>query len=205
MTTIRFALVLACAAAGVSSSAMGVTTTIATFDDPALNANTPLFTRNGATFSGGWNTTGLLLRTPGVAAPDYADATFVLSPLTVTTDFGPFALMSGGSIQFFDSSSNPVLRIEFTSASLSNALSLGASDFLANNVTFSGAAVSGLSLSAESFAFSFANPVITDGPVNAHYTVTSAFTSSADVVIPAPSTGLLAGALGLAAARRRRR
>jgi hypothetical protein len=192
-------------AAALGSSALGVTTTIATFDDPSLSSATPLFTRNGNVFSGGWGAPGLLLRTPGTAAPDYANATFTLSPLTVVNDFGAFAIMSGGVVEFFDSASNPVLRVDFSSASLSNVFSLGASDFLANNVSFSGSAVAGLTLSSESFAVSFSNPVITDSPVNAHYSVTSAFTSSAEVIIPTPATGLgIAGLLGLVATRRRR-
>jgi hypothetical protein len=202
MTSIRGFAVVVVAALSTVSAARATSVTIATFDDPSLNANSPLFTRNGSIFSGGWGGTGLLLRTPGTPAPDYSDATFALSPLTVTTDFGPFAYLSGGFVQFYDSSSNPVLRVDFSSASLSNVFSLGASDFLANNVTFSGAAVAGLTLSAEQFSFSFANAAITDPT---HYTVTSAYTSSAEAVVPAPATGLIAGVLGLGVARRRRR
>ncbi len=202
MTFIRGFPVVLVASLSAVSAAHATSVTIATFDDPSLNANSPLFTRNGSVFSGGWSGLGLLLRTPGTPAPDYADATFTLSPLTVVSDFGPFAFLSGGFVQFYDSSNNPVLRVDFSSAALSNVFSLGASDFNANNVTFSGAAVAGMTLSAEQFAFSFANPSITD---TTHYTVTSAYTSSADAVIPAPGTALIAGVLGLGAARRRRR
>jgi MYXO-CTERM domain-containing protein len=55
--------------------------------------------------------------------------------------------------------------------------------------------------SSEAFSFSFANPIVTDPT---HYSVTSAFTSSADVVIPAPGAVTLLGIGGLLAARRRR-
>ncbi len=202
MTSIRGFSVVLVVALGAVSAAEATSVTIATFDDPSLNANSPLFTRNGSIFTGGWSGSGLLLRTPGTPAPDYADATFTVSPLTVVTDFGPFAFLSGGFVQFYDSSSNPVLRVDFSSAALSNVFSLGASDFNANNVIFTGSAVNGLTLSGEQFAFSFANPQISD---TTHYTVTSAFTSSADAVIPAPGTALIAGVLGLGAARRRRR
>jgi len=197
--------VILCAAAfaAITASAHAASVTVATFDDPALSAGTPLFARNGNTLTGGWNGVGLLLRTPGTAAPDFANATFTMTPLNVVNDFGAFAQLTGGTIQFFDSAHAPILTMSFTSANLSNMLSLGASDFLAQNVTFSGPIMAGFaSYSSEAFSFSFANPLVTD---STHYSVTSAFTSSADVVIPAPGAMTLLGLGGLLAARRRRR
>jgi MYXO-CTERM domain-containing protein len=124
-----------------------------------------------------------------------------MTPLTVVSDLGNFAMLSGGSIQFFDVLKNPILRIDFTGASLSNILGVGASDFLAQNVVFSGTLVSSLpALTDESFGFSFANPIVTDAQ---HYTVTAAFTSSATVT-PAPASLAVLGLGGLLAARRRR-
>lgn len=202
MTPIRSAILVALMSAAGASSAHAVSVTIATFDDPALSAATPVFERNGGVFSGGWNGAGLLLRTPGSPSPDYPNATFQMSPLAVVNDFGSFQQMSGGSIQFFDQFNAPILTMTFSGASLSNVLGLGASDFLAQNVVFSGPIVAGFaSISSEQFSFSFANPLITDPQ---HYTVTSAFTSSADAVVPGPATGTLIGIGGLLTLRRRR-
>jgi hypothetical protein len=175
--------------------------TVATFDDPSSSSGTPLFERSGTLLTGEWDGLGMLLRTPGAPAPDYPDATFTMTPLTVVSDLGNFAMLSGGSIQFFDVLKNPILRIDFTGASLSNILGVGASDFLAQNVVFSGTLVSSLpALTDESFGFSFANPIVTDAQ---HYTVTAAFTSSATVT-PAPASLAVLGRGGLRAARRRR-
>jgi MYXO-CTERM domain-containing protein len=202
MTPIRSSIAVALMLAAGATSAQAVSVTIATFQDPAPNAGTPLFERNGAIFTGSWNGPGLLLATPGSPSPDFANATFQMSPLTVVNDFGSFQQMSGGSIQFFDQTNAPILTMSFTGASLSNILGLGASDFLAQNVTFSGPIVAGFaSITSEQFSFSFANPVITD---QQHYTVTSSFTSSADVVVPGPGAAALLGLGGLMAARRRR-
>lgn len=202
MTPIRSVLAVALMLSAAAGSASAVSVTIATFDDPALSAVTPVFTRNGGVFSGGWSGPGLLLRTPGTASPDYPNATFLMSPLLVVNDFGSFQQMSGGSINFFDQFNAPILTMSFTGASLSNVLGLGASDFLAQNVVFSGPIVGGFaSISAEQFSFSFANPIVTDLQ---HYTVTSSFTSSADAVVPAPAVGSMLGLGGLLMLRRRR-
>ena len=58
----------------------------------------------------------------------------------------------------------------------------------------------------EAFAFSFANILNTHSDTGAvtGYTVTSSFTSSADLQIPAPGAAALLGLGGLVAARRRR-
>jgi hypothetical protein len=202
MTFFRSAIAVAVMFAAGASSAHAVSVTIATFDDPALGAATPLFQRNGLTLDGAWGGTGLLLQTPGSPAPDYPNATFVMSQLVVVNDFGAFANMSGGNIQFFDQFNAPILTMTFTGASLSNILGLGASDFLAQNVTFSGPIVAGFAtITAEQFSFSFANPIITD---STHYTATSAFSSSANAEIPAPAIGSVFAISGLIALRRRR-
>jgi MYXO-CTERM domain-containing protein len=200
MLSFRICSAAALAVASLSTAAQA-SVTVATFDDPSSSSLTSLFQRNGILFTGGYNGLGLTLQTPGTPAPDFPDATFTITPLTIINDFGPFAQLSGGTIQFFDDLKNPILRIDFTGASLSNILSLGASDFLAQGVTFSGPIVASFpGLTDEQFGFSFANPVVIDPQ---HYTVTSAFTSSATVT-PTPAALSVLGLGGLVAARRRR-
>jgi hypothetical protein len=180
--------------------------TVATFADPSPDATTPVFSYNAATgvFSGGWSGTGLNLLTPGVPAADFNDATFVLSPLSTVLSLGGVSFMSGGNVRFFDSSANEIFRIDFASSTLTQSLSLGASDFVGSGVVFSGSIIpSGYIVSDEAFAFSFANP--TASLPTGSYTVTSSFTSSATLLVPAPGAAALAGFGGLALARRRRR
>lgn len=176
--------------------------TVATFADPSPTGATPLFSLTANTFSGGWSGTGLTLETPGIlAVGDYADATFSMSPLAAVNVFGSFWALSSGSINFFDSASNPLLTISFSSATLNVPAGAGGSDFIGNNVTFSGPILAGYTLiSNEAFAFSFANPVGTPN----QFTVTSAFTSSADLFVPAPATAGLLGLGAIGALRRRR-
>lgn len=178
--------------------------TVATFADPALSGATPLFAFNGATLTGGWSGTGLLLRTPGLAAPDFPDAKFTVTPLTATplvpnVEYG----LTGpggtaGVISFFDAGNQPLFTIAFASARLTSPLGFGGNDFSADGVVISGPIIPGV-LSDEAFAFSFANPVGTGVPPN--YTVTSSFTSSA---VPEPmSLALLIGGGLLGLLRRR--
>lgn len=191
---------------GIAALAMGVQAqTVATFADPSPNAAQPVFSYDAATgvFSGGWSGLGLNLLTPGVPAGDFSDATFQLSPLTTIANLGPASLMSGGNIRFFDALANEIFRIDFTSATLTQGLGLGSSDFVGSNVVFSGAIIpSGFIVSDEAFAFSFANPAAA-APAGS-YTVTSSFTSSATLQIPTPGSLALLGLGGMVAFRRRR-
>ncbi len=170
------------------------TDTIATFDDPALDATTPLITYDAGsnTLSGAWNSIGLTLET---VSGDYIDATFTLTALPG----GLPGEVGAGEVQFFDSLANPIFNIAFDSGQL-NAIGFGATEFLSlNDVTFTGSILID-PVQNESFAFSFANqtPVGNDGS----FTATAAFTSSA-TVIPEPATlGLLA--LGAVAFFRKR-
>lgn len=180
--------------------------TIATFSDPAASAATPLFSWNATTsiLTGGWSGSNLLLQTPGVAAqPDYANATFTMSPLgTLPGGSGSTFHLGAGQINFFSSTSAPLLTISFADAWLTNPVGFGGSDFMSNTVTFSGPLMSSfLSVSNEAFAFSFANP---SGQPNGSYSATSSFTSSANVVVPGPGAVALLGLGGLIATRRRR-
>lgn len=196
------------AAIGVGLASTAQASTIATFADPASGPTTPLFAwDNGTTtLTGGWAGLGLNLLTPGVPAADFANATFTMTPLTQTATFSGIVLLTGGTIRFFDSGAAEVLRIDFSSAVLSASLSVGASDLTANNVTFSGSMIPlGSTISNEAFAFSFANPVQTGQTgLPPSFTVTSSFTSSADIIIPAPGAAALMGLGGIMAMRRRR-
>ncbi len=180
--------------------------TVATFADPAASASTPLFRFNSGTgtLTGGWAGTNLLLQTPGLpSVPDYANSTFTMSPLSAIGAFGNIYHLGGGQINFFDAASNPLLTITFGDAWLTGSLGLGASDFMSNSVTFTGPIVSGYgSVSNEAFSFSFANPL--PASPNGSFTTTSSFTSSANLVVPAPGAAALLGLGGLIATRRRR-
>ena len=189
----------------ITSAAPAVT--VATFADPAAGPATPLFAFNAGTgvLTGGWvGQPNLLLQTPGLPLiPDFANAQFTMSPISATgaPTFGIYP-MGGGSINFFDSTNAPLLTITFSNATLLS-LGFGASDFRSNNVTFTGPIMGGFVVSNEAFSFSFANPA-TASP-SGSYTVTSSFTSSADLSpIPAPASAALLGLGGLVALRRRR-
>lgn len=194
----QYARLLATVAiAGFAASAASADT-IATFADPAPSNPPFLFAFNGSTLSGSWALGGLTLETPVLAAPDYANATFNMAPVAVTGLVAPGTFSMGpGSVNFFDAFSNPLLTISF-SGGLLNSANFGSSDFIGENVVFSGPILGGNILSNEAFAFSFANQV---GNASA-FTATSSFTSSA--TIPAPGAFALVGLGGLAAFRRRR-
>lgn len=186
------------AAAGIAASAANADT-IATFADPSSTGAPPLFSFNaGAGLIGGYTTPGLTLLTPGLAAPDFANARFTMPLVPVLGVVGPTYTLGAGVISFFDVLNNPQLTISFSGATLTNAAVFGSSDFIGQNVVFSGPALGGLTLSNEAFSFSFANQLGT--PLI--YTATSSFTSSA--TIPGPGAAALLGLGGLVAVRRRR-
>jgi hypothetical protein len=194
---IRYSLMSAIGALVLTGAAQA--DTVATFADPAVSPATPLFSLTGNVLTGGWSGLGLNLLTPGTAAPDYSNVTFTITPLVVLPVAPGFGITNAGQINFFDGA-NPIFRIEFDSGFLTSPASFGGSDFVGQNVRFSGAVLGGAVSSSEAFAFSFANPTPFDGG----YTVTSAFTSSADLRIPGPAT-LMAMGTGLLAVGRRRR
>lgn len=172
--------------------------TIATFADPSPDGSQPLFafSSSGAagTLSGSWTSTGMLLQTPGLAAPDFPNARFVMAPVAATG--GPVLWTLGsGRIRLQNSSGVDQMFIDFNGGTLTTPVGFGGSDFVGLNVTFSGPIITS-PLSQEAFAFSFANPVGT--PEN--YTVTASFTSSA---IPEPASVLLVVIGGMVAVRRR--
>lgn len=199
MSPIRlFTAAAVLAAAAGSASAV----TVATFADPTSGPTPSLFQYDTTTqtLTGGYSGLGLTLETPGIGAPDFADATFTMTPLSAVLVVGPFVQFGPGTVQFFDSAANPIFRIDFDGGLMSASLSFGASDFSGFGVTFSGSMLGAIeSITDEAFAFSFANPVSSQ----TGFTVTSSFTSSATIVIPTPASAALVAA-GLLVMRRRR-
>ena len=175
---------LAAVGALLLSTAAVRASTIAAFADPSPDGSLPMFNIDltGNLITGGWSGGGLLLTTPGIPAPDYPDATFVITPLSLSGG-GPLYTTGPGSIVFYDKLSNPLLTISFAGGFLTNGLGFGGSDFVGSNVTMTGAILP-YPVSAEAFSFSFANPT----PTANGYTVTSSFTSSA---VPEPGSVLL--------------
>lgn len=204
----RNMLLAAVAGLGATAAVQAQSTTVATFSDPTAGGPlSPLFVYSGDNVSGvlngGWSGTGLNLLTPGIPfVGDYTDATFTMTPISTSVPLGGgLFLTNGGSINFFDSASNPLLTISFAGGFLTSALGFGSSDFTGFNVTFSGPILAAYgTVTNEAFSFSFANPAVT----NTGFTVTSSFTSSAALTVPAPASAALLGVGGLVALRRRR-
>lgn len=189
----------AIASTGLISAAQAAT--IVTFADPASGPSTPLFEVNSMTsqLTGGWSAPGLTLETPGLAAPNYANARFVMSAVALTSPL-PFATLGAGQIDFTDEFNNPLMTITFSSGLLTSSFGFGGSDFQGSNVMFSGPIIGAEILTQEAFAFSFANPVATPEG----YQATASFTSSA-TIIPAPAGLAGLGLACLSAGIRRRR
>jgi len=163
--------------------------TIATFADPSLGPNNPLFELSGNKLNGGWSDLGLTLIVP-VTGMVYPNATFTMTELTWDGMFG----LSGGTLKFFDAGQQMVLQIDFDKA-MFYWLGFGADGMIGANVTMTGPGIPS-PLYEESFAFSFANQRAT--PTG--YTWTASFTSSA---VPEPSSLLLVGLGAWGLVRRR--
>src|SRR4051812_26214530 len=104
--------------------------TVATFADPSTGPTPPMFTLAGNVFSGSWSGNNLNLLTPGLAAPDFPNAHFTMSPITV----GALGLTSGGTITFTNNANVPQMTITFSSGHLATPFSFGGSDFIGDNV-----------------------------------------------------------------------
>ena len=179
---------------GLAATARAESMTIATFDDPSVGADAPLFTFNGANrmLSGGWSIPGLTLET---VSGTFNNVRFTMPPVFVdgANQADP------GEITFRNASNQVIFRVNFDSAQLS-VTGLGATEFLAtNNVMFTGSILPA-PVFAESFSFGFANQTALP---NGGFTATASFTSSAEI-IPEPATAMLIIVGGLGALYRRR-
>jgi hypothetical protein len=166
--------------------------TVATFADPSDEGLPPLFIQSGNTLSAGWSLPGLTLITP-INHASYPNATFTMTNLAITDLLT--GATSGGRIQFFDSLAQLILQIDFGAGRLNTPFGFGASDFLGQNVVYSGPIITH-PVSGENFAFSFTNPT----PIADGFTYTASFTSSA---VPEPSSVALL-ALGVCGLLRKR-
>jgi hypothetical protein len=175
--------------------------TIATFGDPAIDSNTPLFTVDFTemTFNGGWgdDKTGLTLDIP-YSGHTFTNAWFEMTEVGIIDAFGD---TGGGEINFYQDgdSTGPLIIINFDSGHV-DYHGFGADEFFAENVTITGSEITG-TLSEEQFTFSFANLGHLEGSQNWNdgFTATAAFTSSA---VPEPATICLLCLSALALRRR---
>lgn len=178
---------------GLAVAAQAVT--IATHDDPATDGTTPLFTATAGSIVGSWTGLGLTLEIP-VVAQTFTDVKMNMASVNRVGSNG----LGAGQVDFYTSDiNNPIFRVNFDGGTIFTPFGFGGSYLSANNVVFSGSAISSLILTNSQFAFSFANPVQT----SQNTTFTASFTSSADVV-PEPASMIALGA-GLAALVARKR
>jgi len=188
----------------VCTTLVEATLTIATFDDPAVDSTTPLFTvdLNNDEITGGWpdTQTGLDLNVV-YSGHTFSDAFFTMTPVSYTGGLMGGST-GGGTVKFFadnqSTATTPLIQIKFDSATLSPT-SLGGVELFGNDVEISGSEIGGATLTDEAFSFSFANQVIWP---EEGFTATSAFTSSA---VPEPATLALLGLSSLSLILRRRR
>ncbi|MGD0551840.1 MAG: PEP-CTERM sorting domain-containing protein [Sedimentisphaerales bacterium] len=205
-------IILLALAVGFISVNAKATVTIATFADPSRNSGNPLFTVDYTNhlITGGWADaqTGLTLRIPYNSGHTFTDAWFTMTDLVITNISGTSGDTRGGTIDFYanNTSTNPLVVIDFGSGFISR-YGFGANEiFVANNVTITGSEIIG-TLSEEGFSFSFANLAHLAGSQNwtDGFTATAAFTSSAVTHdTPEPATICLLGFGVLSMVRRKK-
>lgn len=184
-----------------SVAAMANSFTVATFADPSGTSSNPVIyvDVNAFIIYGGWNQPGLTLETPGlIGGGSVSNAQFTMSTTSLTSIISGVYAMGSGTINFTDSSLNPVLNIAYTKGLVVLDGGAGSSDLRLDGVTFSGPNVPA-GLSQEMYNFSFANGFDNGQFVHSY---TASFTSSA---VPEPASMIALGAGLLALARRRRR
>ena len=200
--------VVVCLCAG---SVEATTITIATFADPAVGSDEPLFTVDylANTVSGSWPSAagGLTLNVVAESQP-YPDAFFVMAPVKYT-DGAQVATTDPGLIEFYEAGAVPgtdlpLIEISFTSATLTP-LGMGSSDFslAADGVTITGSALTDTYID-ESFGFAFANQQYIDGDSQKGYTASASFTSSGAIVPEPALTALAILSIGAYRIRKRR-
>jgi len=182
---------------------------VATFADPALDGDTPLFIIDFVTgqLTGGWedDQTGLDLEIVWTGVPVYEDAFFIFEPIVFNGDITG-GTTGAGVIEFYadgdTAMTEALLKLEFGIAHISLGGVYAHSIISADNVTISGAGIPALEMEEFSFSFASKQPLGGDWGNATGFTATAAFTSSA---IPEPvSLGLLAlGSLVLLRAGRR--
>lgn len=190
-------LLVMCVIVVYTTSASAVTTTIATFADPATDSTTALFVVDltNELITGGWDDLQTNLNLNVVYSGHiFNDAFFTMTPVSYSGDITG-GVTGGGVIMFRNDGDSgnpgpitPLIRIEFDSAYIS-LTGFGAVEmFTASNVTITGTEID-IPLTNESFSFGFANQApLSQGD---GFTATAAFTSSATV--PEPSTLMLFG------------
>lgn len=162
----------------VAGSAMATNVTFATFADPSSGSANSMFViaPDYSSIAGSWSGNGLSLKVP-FANQVYQDVHFQL--------YGSGDPTQPGYVQFWNDTAGQILRVSFTSASLTE-FGFGARDTTANpgrvELTYFPWGAS-FDPANESFSFSFSN---FSEDLQGNTLVTAAFTSSA--ALPEPAT-----------------
>lgn len=186
------------AAGFISDYAIAANITVATFADPSPGSGSSLFTAkfgSTKTLTGGWSGGGLTLNVPGHT---YNDVKFAMPSISLTPVYTNIYTTGSGTINFFDSDSNPLFVITFDSGMLTP-FGFGSNEMLENNVTIASDGITG---TQGQFAFAFANLAPLPGGFSKGFTATSSFSASA--MIPEPATICLLSLCALSLIRRKK-
>ena len=201
-----YAVLLCCVLLNLLSvgAVHAVTTTIATFADPAADGSMPLLEIdfNSEKITSRWDDNSYTGLTLNVMGTPYDDVFFVITDSSSNVGVGytgpvTSATVDAGEIEFFDADSNQLLLIEFKVAQLTFT-GLAGFNFMtvASDVIITGSAINDNLAEGESlaeggtFSFALSNHTPLGGDWNdgyTGYTTTSAFSCSANI-IPEPAT-----------------